>query len=54
MSSIVRESGGKVKASGGVGSFEMARKIVEGGAERIGASKGVKIVEGVGGEEGGY
>ncbi|GMI01963.1 hypothetical protein TrLO_g8146 [Triparma laevis f. longispina] len=54
MSSIVRESGGKVKASGGVGSFEMARKIVEGGAERIGASKGVKIVEGGRGEEGGY
>ncbi|GMI04606.1 hypothetical protein TrVE_jg9918 [Triparma verrucosa] len=54
MADVVRECGGKVKASGGVGTLEQARKIVEAGAERIGASKGVKIVEGGEGGEGGY
>ena len=53
MAFCVRESGGKVKASGGVGSGEQARRIVEAGAERIGASKGVKIVTGDGGAGGG-
>lgn len=32
-----------VKASGGIGSYEKARKFVETGAERIGASSGEKI-----------
>ncbi|GMI26911.1 hypothetical protein TrCOL_g8751 [Triparma columacea] len=54
MGNVVRGGGGKVKASGGVGSLEQAKKIVGKGAERIGASKGVKIVEGCGGGEGGY
>ena len=35
-----------VKASGGVGSFEEAVDMLEAGAERIGASAGVEIVEG--------
>ncbi|SHE71644.1 deoxyribose-phosphate aldolase [Marinitoga hydrogenitolerans DSM 16785] len=36
----------KVKASGGVRSFEDAEKMIKVGAERIGASSGVKIVSG--------
>jgi deoxyribose-phosphate aldolase len=35
-----------VKASGGVGSYEAARAMLEAGAVRIGASSGVAIVEG--------
>ncbi|WP_224448915.1 deoxyribose-phosphate aldolase [Haloprofundus salilacus] len=35
-----------VKASGGVGSYEEAMAMFEAGAERIGASSGVEIVEG--------
>jgi deoxyribose-phosphate aldolase len=35
-----------VKASGGVHTFEEARSLVEAGATRIGASAGVKIVQG--------
>ena len=35
-----------VKASGGIGSYEKAMRMVEAGAERIGASSGVAIVEG--------
>jgi deoxyribose-phosphate aldolase len=35
-----------VKASGGVRTFEDARSMVEAGATRIGASAGVKIVQG--------
>ncbi|MFC6872566.1 deoxyribose-phosphate aldolase [Halobellus marinus] len=35
-----------VKASGGIGSYEEARAMIEAGAERIGASSGVAIVKG--------
>ena len=35
-----------VKASGGVGDFETAIELLDAGAERIGASSGVEIVEG--------
>lgn len=35
-----------VKASGGIGSFEAARRMLDAGAERIGASAGNEIVEG--------
>jgi len=35
-----------VKASGGIGSYEAASRMLEAGAERIGASSGVAIVEG--------
>ncbi|WP_137284727.1 deoxyribose-phosphate aldolase [Halorussus salinisoli] len=34
-----------VKASGGVGNYEQARAMLDAGAERIGASSGVEIVE---------
>jgi len=35
-----------VKASGGIGSYDEAMAMIEAGAERIGASSGVTIVEG--------
>ncbi|MDG5758054.1 deoxyribose-phosphate aldolase [Natronococcus sp. A-GB1] len=35
-----------VKASGGVGSYEEAMAMIDAGAERIGASSGVEILEG--------
>lgn len=35
-----------VKASGGVGSYDDAMNMIEAGAERIGASSGVEILEG--------
>ena len=35
-----------VKASGGIGTYEEARAMLDAGAERIGASSGVAIVEG--------
>ena len=35
-----------VKASGGIGSYEAATTMLDAGAERIGASSGVAIVEG--------
>ena len=35
-----------VKASGGIGNWEQARAMFEAGADRIGASSGVEIVEG--------
>jgi len=35
-----------VKASGGIGSYEEAKAMLDAGAERIGASSGVEIVEG--------
>lgn len=40
-----------VKASGGVHNFEEAREMVEAGATRIGASAGVKIVQGAQGQK---
>jgi deoxyribose-phosphate aldolase len=41
-----------VKASGGVRDYEDARKMVEAGATRIGASAGVKIIQGPGSNNG--
>lgn len=35
-----------VKASGGIGSYEVAMEMIDAGAERIGASSGVAILEG--------
>ncbi|WP_115864828.1 deoxyribose-phosphate aldolase [Halorussus litoreus] len=35
----------KVKASGGIGSYSMAKQFLDIGADRIGASRGVKIME---------
>ncbi len=35
-----------IKASGGIKSYEQAKSFIEAGAERIGTSSGVKIIEG--------
>jgi deoxyribose-phosphate aldolase len=43
-----------VKASGGVGNFDDAQAMVAAGATRIGASAGVKIVQGGSAEAGSY
>ncbi len=45
MSQTVAGTGMGVKASGGIRSFEDAKKMIEAGATRIGASAGVKIVK---------
>jgi len=45
MSSIVRQAGIGVKAAGGIRSYEDARKMIEAGATRIGASAGIKILQ---------
>jgi deoxyribose-phosphate aldolase len=49
MRSIVGESMG-VKASGGVRSYEQAVAMIEAGANRIGTSSGISIVQGVAGK----
>lgn len=36
----------KIKASGGIKSFEMAEKLIQAGADRIGTSNGIQIVSG--------
>jgi deoxyribose-phosphate aldolase len=38
-----------IKAAGGIGSYEDAKAMVAAGATRIGASAGIKIVQGAGG-----
>lgn len=48
--SLMRQTVGKdmgVKAAGGINSFQKAMEVIEAGADRIGASAGVKIVEGL-------
>lgn len=35
----------KIKASGGIRNFEAAKEMIDAGADRIGASSGIKIVE---------
>ncbi|MCK4297746.1 MAG: deoxyribose-phosphate aldolase [Candidatus Marinimicrobia bacterium] len=45
MSSVVRQAGIGVKAAGGIRSYEDARKMIEAGATRIGASAGIKILQ---------
>ncbi len=46
MSDTVKASGLKVKASGGIRSYEDALKMIEAGADRLGCSAGIKIMEG--------
>ena len=46
MYETVSPYGLKVKASGGIRDKEAALKMLEAGAERLGTSSGVKIVEG--------
>jgi len=47
---VIRQTVGDlfgVKASGGINSFNDAIKMIEAGANRIGTSSGVKIIEGI-------
>ncbi len=46
MAEIAKEYGIQVKASGGIKTFEDAKKLIEAGASRLGTSSGVQIVEG--------
>ncbi|MCR4881234.1 MAG: deoxyribose-phosphate aldolase [bacterium] len=46
MSEIAGRYGIQVKASGGIKTYEDAKKLIEAGASRLGTSSGVKIVEG--------
>lgn len=46
MSSVVRDSGMGVKAAGGIKDFKDFEKMVSAGATRIGASAGIKILQG--------
>ena len=46
MSSVVRGTGMGVKAAGGIKTYEDAQKMIAAGATRIGASAGIKIVQG--------
>jgi deoxyribose-phosphate aldolase len=45
MASVVRDAGMEVKASGGIKSFDDARRMIEAGATRIGASASIAIVQ---------
>jgi deoxyribose-phosphate aldolase len=45
MASVVRGAGMEVKASGGIRSFSDAKRMIEAGATRIGASASIAIVE---------
>ena len=45
MASVVRGAGMEVKASGGIRNFSDARKMIEAGATRIGASASIAIVQ---------
>ncbi len=45
MASVVRGAGMEVKASGGIKSFEDAKRMIEAGATRIGASASIAIVQ---------
>ena len=46
MSKIAKRYDILVKASGGIKTYEDARKLIEAGASRLGTSSGVKIIEG--------
>lgn len=35
----------KIKASGGIYTYEMAKKLIEAGATRIGTSKSIEIIK---------
>jgi deoxyribose-phosphate aldolase len=45
MASVVRAAGMEVKASGGIRSFDDARRMIEAGATRLGASASIAIVQ---------
>lgn len=44
----------KVKASGGIRSYDDAMRMIDAGADRLGCSAGVAIIKGTAGEAGGY
>ena len=46
MAKIANKYDIQVKASGGIKTYEDAKKLIEAGASRLGTSSGVKIVEG--------
>ena len=46
MAEIANKYGIQVKASGGIKTYEDAKKLIEAGATRLGTSSGVKIIEG--------
>ena len=48
MASVVRGAGMEVKASGGIKSFDDAKRMIDAGATRIGASASIKIVQDAG------
>ena len=53
---LMRESAGdhvKIKASGGIRNFEMARSLILAGADRLGTSSGVSLVGGPSGKSSG-
>ena len=45
MSSIVRSSGIGVKAAGGISNYDDAKKMIDAGATRLGASAGIRILQ---------
>ncbi len=45
MASVVRGAGMEVKASGGIRSFTDAKRMIDAGATRIGASASIGIVQ---------
>jgi deoxyribose-phosphate aldolase len=46
-------AGVKIKASGGIRSYDLARQLIEAGAERLGCSASVEIVKGQAASAGG-
>ena len=46
MAEVAQKYNIQVKASGGIKTFEDAKKLIEAGASRLGTSSGVKIIEG--------
>jgi deoxyribose-phosphate aldolase len=50
MRAVAAPRGVKVKASGGIGTLADVRKMVEAGAERIGASRTAQILRDAGAE----
>jgi deoxyribose-phosphate aldolase len=45
MAEVVRGAGMEVKASGGISSYDDAKKMIEAGATRLGASASIGIVQ---------
>jgi deoxyribose-phosphate aldolase len=52
MASVVRGAGMEVKASGGIRNFSDAKRMIDAGATRIGASASIAIVQEAQGTQG--